>query len=198
MRYFMKKEIIKEIDKKAAEVMARVHYSGDGLVSTDRIVQAVSEITNTDITFSYTSFSKMKVPNANDIGAMMCVHEGTDNRKQTASIILNSDKDIKFRRFSLIHELGHLINKNYTIEKFADEYTLSAHIQYDVTSFSEEQCENNPVIESEERANIFALKVLMPTEAFIDQVLTKGSFLAIADFFGVSEEAVRSRALLGA
>lgn len=193
----MEKSILKEIDQKANAVISRIHYNGEGLVSTDRIIQAVSEITDTDISFSYASFSELNVPNGNDVGAMMQVRKASNGRKQTANIILNSDKDLKFRRFSLIHELGHLINKNYTIEE-DDEYTLSAHIQYNVTSFSENQCKQNPVIESEERANIFALKVLMPTEAFIDQVLNKNSFLAIADFFGVSEDAVRSRALLGA
>lgn len=194
---FMNKDIIAEIDEKVSSVISLIHYDGMGMVSTDSILNAVKTVTQSDISFSYASFSEINVPNCDDIGAMMCVRKDCNGKKQVAEIILNSDKDVKFRRFSLIHELGHLVNGKYTIEDTDNEYTLSAHIRYDITSFSEKDCED-PMIMREECANIFALKVLMPRDAFIRQVLDSGSFVEISDFFGVSEDAVKSRALLGA
>lgn len=197
MRFIMNKEVIQQITEKANQVLEKVNYNGIGLVSTDKIVSAVSQLTNTSITYSDVSFSKIDVPGAMDIGAMMCVIKASGKRKQTASILINSDKDIKFRRFSLIHELGHLINNSYTTASSNNEFTLSTHIRYDVTSFTDEACRKDPVLESEQKANIFALRVLMPTEALINQIQSKDSFFQIADFFGVSEDAVRSRMLLG-
>ena len=198
MEYFMDEKIRNSIREKSKNVISKLNYNDDGMVSTDSIIKAVSEETNTDISFSYASFENLKVPSAFDIGAMMCVQnekEGENRRK--AAIILNSDKSVKFRRFSLAHELGHLINNNYTISDDDKEYTLSAHIQYDIFSFTDEQCNKDPVIESEQRANIFALHVLMPSEAFKARVLSSDSFSEVADYFGVDEDAVRSRALLG-
>ena len=197
MRYiFMNEEITAKINKNVNAVISLIHYDGMGMVSTDSILSAVRAITDSDISFSYASFSEINVPNCNDIGAMMCVYKGGDAQKQTAEIILNKDKDAKFRRFSLIHELGHLVNGKYTVEDVDNEYTLSAHINYKITSFSEEDCKD-PIIEREECANIFALKVLMPWNTFIKKFLDSRSFTEVSDFFGVSEDAVKSRALLG-
>lgn len=198
MEHFMNEEVRKEIRGKSEKIISKLNYNNDGMVSTDSIIKAVSEETNTDISFSYASFEKLKVPSGFDIGAMMCVQNEKDsNGRRKATIILNSDKPVKFRRFSLVHELGHLVNDKYTISKDGKVYTLSAHIQYNIFSFTDEQCAADRVIESEQQANIFALHVLMPSKAFKAQVLSSDSFSEVADYFGVDEDAVRSRALLG-
>lgn len=169
MGYSMNEQIRKDIRKKSEQVISKLNYNNDGMVSTDSIIKAVSKMTNTDISFSYASFENLKVPSASNIGAMMCVQKRKNKgSRETATIILNSDKSVKFRRFSLVHELGHLVNQNFTTSTDGKEYTLSAHIQYNIFSFTDEQCAADPLIESEQQANIFALHVLMPSEAFMN------------------------------
>lgn len=197
MRQFMDDKIRQDIKEKANAIIKRIDYKNDGMVSTEEIVKAVSGETSTDIFFYDTSFAGLKVPNASDLGAMMCVQKKDGEERQTAVILLNSDKSMKFRRFSLVHELGHLICNNYTIANVGNKFTLSTHIQYNVFSFPDEVCNTDPAIEIEQQANIFALCVLMPSYAFIEQILDSKSFESLAEFFGVDEEAVRSRALLG-
>ena len=184
---------------KANEVIERLHYSDDGLVSTKQIVEIVSDILEqenpTEIECLFVSFSSAGV--SDDYGAMMSVLQSDGNSKQQATIIVNSDKDAKFQRFSLIHELGHLITNCYTAVDEKNHYTISAHIKYNITSISAEECKNDEKLKNEQIANIFALKVLMPFNAFMKKVFVSDDLQSIADFFGVTKDAVRSRILLG-
>lgn len=198
--YFMDKEFQIATDS-ANAVIKKIKYSGDGLVKTDEIISAVEEIlrserdTPTDIECFYTSFSNEEINS--DYGAMMCVLKNSECTKQRATIIVNSDKDIRFQRFSLIHELGHLITNCYTATDKENRFTISAHIKYNITSISLEDCEKDKALKNEQIANIFALKVLMPFKAFSNQLFKHDEFQSIADFFGVTKDAVRSRVLLG-
>ena len=192
---FMNRTEFKEATEKAISILEKINYCGEGFVSTDDIINAVAEVTNTDITFSYLSFSKEGFED--DYGAMMCVYKAKGIEKQKAKIILNNDKDSKFMRFSLMHELGHLITKHYTIEDDDSEYTVSAHIQYNITSLPKEVYKDNIYLLNEQIANVFALQVLMPSEAFSRQMFKNTKFQGVADHFGVTADAVRSRALLG-
>ncbi len=197
MRYlFMDKRIMTEIDNAVQNVLNEMGYNGFGKVSTDDIVAAVSKITNSTIDSYYVPFSEIK-EECKDFGAMMRVTKDKEESNQKVTILLNDEKDIKFRRFSLIHELGHLVIDRHTTVVDDKNYKLSAHIQYNITNFPEEFYSNNKVLLNEQEANIFALKVLMPEETFKSKLMNENDSLEdIASYFGVSEEAVRSRILL--
>lgn len=200
MRYYFMDEEFKIATEMANAVIKKLSYSNDGLVETKQIISAVTSLISikTDIDCFYTSFSEADINS--DYGAMMCVVKNKDGceENQTATIVVNSDKDKKFQRFSLVHELGHLITGHYTATDNENRYTLSTHIKYDITSISEEACRKSEALKNEQIANIFALKVLMPYDAFSKQLFEHNDFQSVADFFGVTKDAVRSRSLLGA
>lgn len=194
----MNRETLTAIDRAVDAVISKLDYRVEGYVDTDSIIRAVSELTNTKISFGYASFSKFKIPSVSDYGAIMCVTKADGSSgQQTAQIVLNQDKDLKFRRFSLVHELGHLATGKYNVEETSNRYMLCAHIQYNITAIPEEEYENKPFLEAEEIANIFALKVLMPTKIFAQRMFELKNISEVADCFGVTEDAVCSRSLLG-
>lgn len=185
------------IDKAVDSIAKDLDYRDGVFVETNSIIQAVSNYTNTRINFSYAPFSIL-LPNAPDYGAIMCVTKGNaDAEMQHAQIILNDEKDLKFRRFSLVHELGHLATGEYNLEEKENQFMLCAHIKYNITAIPEKVYQNNPFMEAEEIANVFALKVLLPTKKFADKLFELKDISAVANCFGVTEDAVCSRSLLG-
>lgn len=196
MRYYFMNDEFKIATEKANAVIEKLPCNS-GFIKTEQIISTVSDLLSvpTRIDCFYTSFSKSKIDD--DYGAMMCVIKDGE-QGQVATIVVNSDKDIRFQRFSLIHELGHLITGHYTATDNENRYTVSTHIKYDITSIKEEDCKESKILKNEQIANIFALKVLMPYETFMQQLFEHDDFQSIADFFGVTKDAVRSRFLLGA
>lgn len=185
------------IDKAVDSIANELVYRDGVFVETDSIIQAVSDYTNTKISFSYASFSTL-IPGTTDCGAIMCVTKQDKGPKvQRAQIVLNDEKDIKFRRFSLIHELGHLATGEYNLEEKENQFMLCAHIKYNITAIPKEVYQNNPFMEAEEIANVFALKILLPTKKFAEKMFEFKDISEVADCFGVTEEAVCSRSLLG-
>lgn len=191
------RERLTVIDRAVDSIANKLYYRDGVFVETDSIIQAVSELTNTEISFRYASFSSL-LPETADYGAIMCVTrvDNASDRKR-AQIILNKDKDLKFRRFSLVHELGHLATNQYNLAEEDDRFMLCAHIQYNITAIPEAAHQNNPFLEAEEIANVFALKVLMPTVKFAKKMFELKDISELADCFGVTEDAVCSRTLLG-
>ncbi len=125
-----------------------------------------------------------------------------DENVTEATIIINSSKAAEFQRFSLLHELGHLVTKTWTTPSFEEDastthYTLSTHIDYDVTNISEKEYRSNSYLLREQIANIFALRVLMPSKQFYQKLRDFNDIEEMADFFGLNKEAVVSRAQIG-
>jgi Zn-dependent peptidase ImmA (M78 family) len=140
------------------------------------------------------SFSANKI--TEDCGAIMSVVPD-GKKRQIATIIVNTDKEDRFQRYSLVHELGHLATGYYDVTDKNTCYTLSPHIQYDITAITNKQLKKDDFIKKEQIANIFALKVLMPFKFFAIQIFKYDDLQSLADFFGVTKDAVRSRAILG-
>lgn len=115
-----------------------------------------------------------------------------------ATIILNSNENIddKFRRFSLIHELGHLITGKYNVQSNVDKkktkFILSSHIDYALSHISEKEYADEFLL-NEEIANIFALRVLLPLKPLLVEITKLKDLKKVAAHFGVPEEAVNSR-----
>lgn len=177
--------------EKAAEVLSRLSYDGKDMVDTSMVKDVVEDLTGTTIQVGQVSFNEIDKKLEN-YGAMLKY----SHKDKKAIIVLNSDKDAVFRRFSLVHELGHLITgKQLSMD---DGFALSAHINYKITAISDEACDINEVLENEQIANIFALLVLMPGNAFVEKFDEYENISEVATFFGVQKEAALSRIGLGA
>ena len=116
----------------------------------------------------------------------------------SATIVLNSDMPAAFQRYALMQQIGHLITLPPDVRLNPDNYNVSKHIYYDLSQITEEDLENNYYLMREQVANIFALRVLMPNRQFYQKMRQLGSVSAVAQFFGLTEDAVKSRMMIGA
>lgn len=173
-----------------------------GILDTQKIVEAVSKSIPCKIKVSSTSFDKLSrevKPNNRTImkkcGAMMLTTIYDEENVNVAHIVLNHDMAPEFQRFSLVHELGHLMTDESGTEIFNHDsgYVLSTHIDYEITSMPRDMYADNLFFRKEQLANIFALRVLMPKTAFYSELDKSGNIKDIAERFGLSEAAVISR-----
>lgn len=180
--------------EKANIVLKEMNHNNCDIVSTTEVVDIVGRLTGKKITILETDFSNLQ-DNAKNFGAMMCV------TKDNATIVLNSNENIEpeFKRFSLVHELGHLITEKYNITANENQYTLSTHIDLKLNRIEEDEYKDNEFLINEEIANIFALKVLIPFNLLMKRIDEgKYDMKEISKSFGVSEDAIQSRLMLGA
>lgn len=193
MRWIMRKDF--EIAyAKADEVLAKIRYSSKEMIRTASIIDAVEEILHIDVKFTEYDFSRIPTKNKSidisNFGAAMCVsdHDG----KTYATILLNEKETSKMQRFSLVHELGHLMTQPSEAFK---EYQVSTHIDMDITSIPDEvlNATENKFLINEQVANIFALLVLIPFDMLLKAMTKYDSLDKIAEFFGVEKNAVISR-----
>lgn len=171
----------------------------DKMVQTSRIINLVKAVTNSKIGIDYISFKENGLPY--QCGAMMRVDkENSDDglEYKKASIFINSDMDNAYQRFSLVHELGHLMTERYNTEANDGKYTMSTHIVQDVFSINKKAYDKNDFLLNEQIANVFALRVLIPFEKLRKELRESGDLDAIATSFGVTKEAIISRIALGA
>lgn len=181
--------------EKSDEVYKALKYTADEMVSTQDIVDIVEQKVDCRILVSRTSFSEVSEKMRN-YGAMMWTELNSKNQR-IANIVLNSDNNSAFQRFSLVHELGHLMTVQSDDLFIKDEkYVVSTHIDYQVTSISEKDYENDRFLLGEQRANVFALRLLMPQDVFYKKIKEYDRISEVARFFGLTDEAVISRIML--
>ena len=195
MEFYMS-EKFKIATEKANLVIGKLNIKENNFIKTEDLVDVVEELTNAKILVAETDFEKIN-KSAKRYGAMMNISNGKDNIKSVI-IVLNSNRciDAKFKRFSLAHELGHLITEKYTFSDEKKKFILSTHIDYTLNKISEEECEKDEHLFNEEIANIFALKVLMPIKLLRKALESIKDIKEISNHFGVSEDAVLSRIIL--
>lgn len=186
---------MKEFDiayEKAELVLKEMNYKKDRMIPTATIIDTVEKMLKVDVRFALYDFTKLssampgKKINLDDYGAAMAV----DNNR--VNILLNENETPEMQRFSLVHELGHLMTQK---EVVTQPYRVSTHIDMDITSIPKEILENPKYkfLVNEQVANIFALLVLMPYEMLVDAMKKQDSFEDVAKFFGVNECALDSR-----
>ena len=98
----------------------------------------------------------------------------------------------------MLHELGHLIINDAAEFNAHDKYVLSTHIDYKITSITKECYDSDKYLLKEQLANIFALRVLMPSEQFYNVTQKFNDISKVSEFFGVTDDAVMSRMMIGA
>ena len=193
MRWNMRKEF--EIAyEKADKILKMVGIPRKGMMRTASIIDAVEEVLGIDVKFTDYDFSKLalnsKTLDVSNFGAAMCVYKS--DKGKFATILLNNKESTKMKRFSLVHELGHLMTNR---SDFSENYQVSTHIDMDITSIPDEvldETENKFLID-EQVANIFALLVLIPFDLLMYAMRKYDSIGEIADFLGVEKDAVISR-----
>ena len=192
MLFFMYDERFNVAFEKADVVLQKLNLSSNEIVDIEELVDVVANLTETEI--SVKEFDFDEIDEGCEYGAMMCVtKKGT---KQYASILLNSNKkiDAAFKRFSLAHELGHLITNKFNLSEKENSFTISTHINYAFNEIKKEDYDNNEFLLNEEIANIFALKVLIPMKTLVKVMIdTKNDFKKIAKYFGVKENTIKAR-----
>lgn len=177
----------------------------EGIIDSQKVIDAVAARVGCKITVSSFPFRDLRHADSidsgtfskvRDCGAMMLTT--IEENERIADIVLNEDEGPEFQRFSLIHELGHLITAEDTDALFhADnDYVVSTHINYKVTSIERDTYRNNQFMRKEQLANVFALRVLMPQKAFYSAIKRLDSIKEVAKCFGLSKEAVVSRIML--
>lgn len=174
-----------------------INHTDEAMIYTDSVIDAVKHLLQIDIKFTDYDFSMLsKRPNMDfsNYGAAMCVHEINNHRQ--AIILLNKKETPQMKRFSLVHELGHLMAQK---DMGLNKYFISTHIDMDITSIPEDilNQQNNKFLLDEQVANIFALLVLIPYNMLQKEIESvkakKKTWEETADFFGVEISALFSR-----
>lgn len=199
MYWFIMREEFKCVYEKAEKLLKNIRYEKGKMVSTSKIIDEVEKATNTDIKFTEFDFSEIKdydgkVGTFKDCGAAMYVSPASEKERGKARILLNDRENPKMQRFSLIHELGHLMLEG---QNCVNGYLFSTHINMNLTSIPKKQYERDEFLKKEQMANIFALLVLMPEDSFEYALEEYDSLDDIGHLFGVTKDAVISRLMLG-
>ncbi len=176
-------------------------------VPLEEIIAAVQKASGcAEISVDRRSFSELKLPDstASKYGAMLSTGTrevpGANKKEKIAYLIINADNNADMQRFSVVHELGHLITEvpNFVYEQTDDGlFTISAHINPDITFLSEDEYRENDYMIAEQVANIFALLVLIPKDLKIRDIREEG-LERLSNRYGVTEDAICSRVLLSA
>lgn len=180
--------------KKAQEVLEKISYRKDEMVRTALIIEAVEEILGIHVKFKEYNFKKLSNEvDFSDYGAAMCILQKKEDI--FALILLNERATTEMKRFSLIHELGHLITKP-SIE--TQPYQVSTHINMNITTIPDSilDDEKYAFLIDEQVANIFALLVLIPYDMLVEAFDRYHTLEEVSQLFGVEKDALISRMIL--
>ncbi len=187
---------------KAAEILKMIPYDPEEMIRTNDIIKAVEKKLNVDVKFTKFDFAALNSGGRRSsfarCGAMMYISNGKNGRK--AAILLNEKETPEMVRFSLVHELGHLVTTDWDALKTCH---VSMHVDMDITSIpdkllkeSKDNDAKHSYLVNEQIANIFALLVLIPYDSLMKAISKYKSIEAVAEFFGVERNAVVSRLML--
>lgn len=210
--FIMKRQEYRIAYQKAKEINTALSRQGideDSFTPLSAILECVKNATNySDIQLLRSSFREFFNNDESfskemtEAGAMLSTETHTDkmgNVSKCATLVVNNDKSPEMQRFSIAHELGHLITAipNFIYEEPNDgEFTLSTHINSDLTYISEEECDKSQYLVAEQAANIFALLVLIRKDIKIRDLVSEDGVRRLTEKYGVTEDALFSRMLL--
>ena len=180
------------------EILRNVPFPAERMIDAGLIVEYVRMKYCPTIELYTMSFEKVQADNISmrDCGARMRID--FDASPKAASIIRNSDMPEAFQRFSLMQQIGHLVSLPPDVPVDRDSYPVSIRIGYDLAAITLEDRDSDSYLLREQVANIFALRVLMPDRQFTCVMRQIGNRQDTAAFFGLTEDAVISRMMIGA
>ncbi len=188
--------------RKSDEIIKAICFPSDNMIDSSEVIDYIEQKMKVDIDIFFRSFKKLGIDKP--YGAMMMIEFENEEAKNNcqpskANIVLNTDSDdAVFQRFSLFHELGHLVTLTKDNLIHTENYVVSTHIDYELTNISPNDYKENAYLLKEQIANIFALRVLMPSKMFYKKMREYNDITKVADFFGVTQDAVLSRMMIGA
>jgi len=172
----MNDKILNAINKAKEYQLNRI-----GPTNLDRVIKYIEGQKNVDIKVNFFDFSKYKF---NKAGSLITSFKEEANEPRKILIGVNDNIDKKKQRFSLAHELGHLLLGHLKLDD-PEAFNISLHIDYNLTKLDDTTSEEN-------QANAFAQELLMPEDLFVE--LDKKYFPEeLAEYFKVSEAAIAAR-----
>lgn len=178
----------------AKEVVNEMNYKR-GAVDINEVIRVVEKFKKVDIKIIKDRFEAIDENFAECGAAMSITRLEQDNcgNEYSAIVLLNSIHPFSKMRFSLAHELGHIMAQiPHEVDTAEGKMVVSMHIDTNITSFK--ITANSLKYEIDEQiANIFALLVLMPTKVFTAVYDLLQDERLVADYFGVEVSAVKSR-----
>ena len=193
---FIMRDEFKIAYEKANIILSKLNINScrHEMMRTADIIDAVEEELGLDIKFTTLDFKKLdkgthgRIFNVELFGAAMCASA----KEKQAIILLNEKETPEMQRFSLVHELGHLMIQD--LSEFSG-YKVSTHIDMDITSIPNEILDRKgfEFLVEEQQANIFALLVLIPYELLKKVAKEHDSFDGMAKALGVEKNAIISR-----
>ena len=164
--------------EKAKELLKIIKFDKDNMIASNDIVDAVEKYSGLKISLAFCSFSKAGISSfsksgiTKPYGAMTNFELDESDNIKKAKIIINEDIDAKSQRFSIIHELGHLVIRTLSKEELLEykgKFIISTHINDRFIDINQCDYEEDDDLFNELLCNIFALKVLMPNEQFYEK-----------------------------
>lgn len=192
--------------EKADEILSLINVKQDEMVAFQDIIEAVEKYSGIKVFLAFCSFSKAGISNFSKngvikpYGAMTNFVIDEKNNIKEIKIAVNEDVNAKLQRFSIAHELGHIAMKTLSEKELLDykgKFIISSHINDTFIDMNQCDYEESNDLFNELLCNIFALKVLMPREQFYEKLREYNRISGAANFFGVSEEAIISRMIIG-
>ena len=179
------------------EVLRGVRWQSDQMIDATTVLNFMRQRYCPGIELYARSFAGLtsSAGSIGNSGAMMWIE--FDGRPKSAVIVLNSDMPMEYQRFSLFQQLGHLATLPPDVPVDQDSYHVSTRIDYDLTDITAEELDNDYYLMREQVANVFALRVLMPSDQFYQKLRKLDSVSAAARFFGLGPDAVISRMMIG-
>ena len=189
--------------ERSDEVLAGIHVGRDSLVDMNDVLAFVRRRYCPDLAVYARSFAGLGSPAGpcDACGAMTRIEPSGGGagmgRIRSAAIVLNSAAAPWFQRFSLAQQVGHLVTLPPDVQPDPDSYTVSTRISCDLAAISREEMERDRYLLREQAANVFALRVLMPSGQFFRKVRELDSVGRTAQFYRLPAEAVVSRMMTG-
>ena len=185
---FKMKDMYKQAMNQATEVLTKIGYTG-GMVQTDDVVKYVGNESRNEINVFVADFAPLGKP-IDECGALTAVRKmPSATEKGKIDIYLNDKYPTQRKRFSLVHELGHILTKKNNFSE--GRAFASAHMKFDVVSLDENSIEGNTALENEQIANVFALSILVPKKEMLKYGSNESDVLC--DVLGVTEDVVDTR-----
>ena len=143
-------------DARNAAMEIRTELNLLDVVNLDTVVNYIEEKLDCDIKIIRFNFDFLAKKINNDRFSKAGAYVIKENDQYT--IALNSKNDLVFQRFSMAHELGHIILNHLN----SKNSFISFQIEYNVSTIDIERCKNNEYYMKEQCANVFALELLIP------------------------------------
>lgn len=183
--------------ERSDEIIRSVSYDPDRMIDTELILEYVRQTYCPVIQLYTVPFTEIRsgIISAHGCGAITRII--FDSELRSAIIAVNSEMPSAVQRFSLMQQIGRMVTLPPDAHLDPDIFHVRADIKLDLSGITEEELAGSRYYLREQIANIFALRVLMPSCQFFQTMRRLRDIQTAAAFFGVTEETVIARMMIG-